>query len=196
MMILTLVPAIGTNGQDGATGSASPRFVVDVAVSARPETGALVAGELALSSTHANTAVHPVRLSNLQGRAGPIFEDLLASVEEVRFAFPRWRRRPFPVYFVEICDGCAPPSYGSVAGNLVDLQTLDGHGDVVCGDMEREGFDGVVVEDVPGIVLVMWGSTGKVGCVVGVCTGLQRATETWQWTSEPGMSLGRSKRSN
>ena len=53
--------------------------------------------------------------------------------------------------------------------NLVDLQTLDGHGDVVGGDMERGGFIGVVVEDAlcqsSGEVL------GQVGCVMGVGAG-------------------------
>ena len=33
-------------------------------------------------------------------------------------------------------DVSAPASYGPVAANLVNLQTLDGHGDVVCGDVE------------------------------------------------------------
>ena len=53
--------------------------------------------------------------------------------------------------------------------NLVDLQTLDGHGDVVGGDMERGGFIGVVVEDAlcqsSGEVL------GQVGCVMGIGAG-------------------------
>ena len=30
-------------------------------------------------------------------------------------------------------DGSAPASYGPVAGTLVDLQALEGHGNVVCG---------------------------------------------------------------
>ena len=44
-MILTLVPEVGADRQDGATESAGPRVVVDVAVSGRQETGALGAGE-------------------------------------------------------------------------------------------------------------------------------------------------------
>ena len=84
----TLVPEVGADGQDGATESAGPRLVVDVAVSGRQETGTLVADELALSVSRAHTAVHPVRLSKLQRRAGPVFEDVLTSVEEVRFTFP------------------------------------------------------------------------------------------------------------
>ena len=49
--------------------------------------------------------------------------------------------------FVTNGAGSAPASYGPVAGNLVDLQTLDRHRDVVCGDVEGGGFGGVVVED-------------------------------------------------
>ena len=70
-MILTLVAEVGADEQDGATESAGPRLVIDVAVPGRQETGTIVAGELVLSGTYAHTAVHPVRLSKLQGRAGP-----------------------------------------------------------------------------------------------------------------------------
>ena len=51
---------------------------------------------------------------------------------------------------VENGDGSAPASYGPVARDLFDLQTLDGRGDVVCGDVKGGGFGGVVVEDVLG----------------------------------------------
>ena len=44
---MTLVPEVGADMQDGVTESAGPRLVIDVAVSGRQETGALVAGELA-----------------------------------------------------------------------------------------------------------------------------------------------------
>ena len=135
-MILTLVPEVGAEGQDGAPESAGPPLVIDVTVSRRQETGALVTGEFALSDTHTHTAAHPVRLPKLQRRFGPVFEDVLASMEEIRFAFPGWPQEAFPVCFVENGDGSAPASYGLVAGNLVDLQTLDGHGDVVGGDVE------------------------------------------------------------
>ena len=138
-MILTLVPEVGADRQDGATESAGPRAVLDVAISGRQETGAFGAGELALSSTHTHAAIHPVCLSKLQGRADPAFEDVLASVEEVRFAFPGWPQEAFPVCFVQNGDGSAPASYGPVAGNLVDLQTLDGNGGVVCGDVWKGG---------------------------------------------------------
>ena len=49
----------------------SERLVVDVAVSVRQETGALVAGKLALSTTHSQSVAHPVHLSKIQGYAGP-----------------------------------------------------------------------------------------------------------------------------
>ena len=96
-IILTLAPEVGADRQDGATESAGPRLVVDVAVSGRQETGALGADELALSSTHAHAAVYPVCLSKLRGRAGRVFDDVLASVEEIRFAFPGWPQEAFPV---------------------------------------------------------------------------------------------------
>ena len=98
--------------------------MIDVAIPWRQETGALVAGELALSGTYAHTAVHPVSLSKLHGRAGSVFEDVLARVEEVRFAFPGWPQEAFAVCFVENGDASAPASYEPVAGNLVDFQTL------------------------------------------------------------------------
>ena len=60
----------------------------------------------------------------------------MESVEEVRFAFPGWPQEAFPVCFVEIGDGSATASYGPVARDLVDLQTLDEHGDVVCRDVK------------------------------------------------------------
>ena len=125
-------------------------MVIDVAISGRQETGVVGAGELALSGTHTHAAVHPVCLPTLQGRAGPVLEDVLASVEEVCFAFPGWPQEAFPVCFIENGDGPAPASYGPVARDLVDLQTLDGHGDVVRGDVKGGRFGGVVVEGVLG----------------------------------------------
>ena len=119
-------------------------MVIGVAISGRQETGAFAAGELALSGTHAHMSVHPVGLSELQGRAGPVLEDVLARVEEVRFAFPGWPQEAFSMCFVTNGDGSAPASYGPVAGNLVDLQTLDGHGHVVCCDVEGGGGSVVV----------------------------------------------------
>ena len=149
-MILTLVPEVVADRQDGAKESAGPRVVVEVAVSGRQETTALGAGVLALSGTYAHAVVHPACLSKLQGRAGPVIEDVLASVEEVRFAFPEWPQEAFPVCFVENSDSSAPASYEPVARDLVDLHTLDGHGDVVCGDVKEGRSGGVVFEDVSG----------------------------------------------
>ena len=109
-MILTLVPEVGADRQDGATESAGPLLVIDVAVSRRQETGALGADELALSGTHAHAAVHPVCQSKLQGRARLVFETVLASVKEVRFVCPGWPQEAFQVCFVENGDGSAPAS--------------------------------------------------------------------------------------
>ena len=70
-MILTLVPDVGADKQDGATESTGPPVVVDVAVSGRQETGALGAGELALSGTQPHAAVHPVCLPYVSGACRP-----------------------------------------------------------------------------------------------------------------------------
>ena len=147
-MILTLVSEAVVDRQDGATELANQRSAIDIPVPKRQETVALAPGEVALSGTHAHTAERPIRLSKLQGRAGPLFADVWARVEEVRFAFPGWPQRAFSVRFVEDGNGSAAASYGPVAGNLVDLQTLDGHGAVVCGDLGGGEFGVVVVEDV------------------------------------------------
>ena len=71
--------------------------------------------------------------------------------------------------FVENGDGSAPTSCGPVIGNLVELQTLEGHGEFVCGEVKGGGIGVVVVEGVLG-----YSSrevSGKVGCVVGVGAG-------------------------
>ena len=93
----------------------------------------------------------------------------MASVEEVRFAFPGWPQEAFPVCSAENGDGSAPASDGPVARDLVDLQTLDGHRGVVCGEVKRGGFGGAVVEDILG--LSSREVSRKVGCVVGVGAG-------------------------
>ena len=72
--------------------------------------------------------------------------------------------------FVETIDGSAPAPYGPVAKDHVDLQTLDGHADVVCGDVKGGGFGGVAVEDV--LSYSSGEVSGNVGCVVGVGAGL------------------------
>ena len=88
-MILTLVLELGADGQDGATESAGPRVMIDVAVSGRQETGALVAGELGLSGTHAHRRY--TGFSCLSCRGAPTVPyDVWARVAEVRFASPGW----------------------------------------------------------------------------------------------------------
>ena len=137
-MVLTIVREVGADGQDGATEPAGPRLVAYVAVSGRQETGALVAGELGLSGTHAHRRY--TGFSCLSCRGSPTVPyDVWARVAEVRFASPGWLQKIFPACFVENGDGSAPPSDGPVAGNLIDLQTVDGHADVVCGDVDGGG---------------------------------------------------------
>ena len=181
-MILTLVPEVGADGQDGVTESAGPRWVIDVSVSGRQETGARVAGELALSGTHTHPAVHPVRLSKLQGRAGPVFEDVLASVEEVCFALPGWPQKAFPVCFVENGDGSAPALYGPVAGNLVDLQMLDGHGDVV---FSLRTFASVPdLAPMRMVAAVLWIHTHPPTALIGSCLSASESAELRRSTQE------------
>lgn len=59
--------------------------------------GALVAGELTFSRTHVHTAERLVRLLKLQGRTGPVVEDVLMGVKEVRVTLPRRSQEVFPV---------------------------------------------------------------------------------------------------
>ena len=61
-------------------------MAIDVPVSRKRGAGALITSKLALGCIHTHTAVHPVRLSEEQERAGPQFEGVLASVD-VRFEF-------------------------------------------------------------------------------------------------------------
>ena len=95
-------------------------------------------------------------LSKLLGRASPAFKDVLTGAKEVRFAFPRWPQKAFSVRFLAGGDESTPASYGPVAGNLVDLQTLDGHGDVVFGNVDGGGID-VAVKDVVRPAEMYWG---------------------------------------
>ena len=62
-MTLTLVPEVGADRQDGAAKPASQRLLVDVAVSRRQKTGALVASELTLSGIYAHTTVYALPAS-------------------------------------------------------------------------------------------------------------------------------------
>lgn len=122
-MVLILVSEVGTDSQDSAAEPGRARLLVDVAIPQRQKTTALIAGELALSGTHAHTAVCPVCHSTLQLRAGPVVEGVFARVNEVRFTFPRRRQKAFLVCFEENSDDSAPDSYGPVAGYLIERST-------------------------------------------------------------------------
>ena len=50
--------------------------------------------------------------------------------------------------FIEDDNDSAPAAYRAVAGDFLDLQALDGHGNLVLGDEFRREFGGGVVEDV------------------------------------------------
>ena len=69
--------------------------------------------------------------------------------------------------FIDNGDDSAPPSYGPEAGNLVNLQTLDGWGDVVFRNVEGGRFGGVVVKDE--LCEPSEKVSGGVGCVVWIC---------------------------
>ena len=95
--------------------------------------------------------------------------------------------------FVENDDASGPGSYGPVARDLIDIQTLDRHADVG-GDAKREGF-------VVWWLRTYWVSRAgryrrrSVGSR-GLEQGLHRAAESRHWASGPGMSYGRSRYSN
>ena len=95
-MILTLVPEVDADTKGGDAEPASPFLLVYVAVSRRRETGAFVAGDLALSGVHAYTC-SPAKVA---GRAGPVFKDVLAGLKGVQFTFPRRPQEAFSVCFV------------------------------------------------------------------------------------------------
>lgn len=106
---------------------------------------------------------------------------MLAIVKDVRFAFPGWPHEDFSVCFVENGGDSAPASYGTVAGNLVNFQTLDRHGDVVFGGVEGAGGVGVVVvKDTPGIVLAQREGIGEGRlCRVGWCRVAAAGYRDW-----------------
>ena len=53
-----------------------------------------------------------------------------------------------PLGFVEDCYDFAPTAYGAMAGDILDLQTLDWHGNDGVGDVVCGGLAGVVVTNV------------------------------------------------
>ena len=72
----------------------------------------------------------------------------MPGVLEVHLSIPRWLEEALPVGFVEDGYDSAPAAYRAMAGDFLDLQALDGHGNVVLGDVVRRALGGVVVEDV------------------------------------------------
>ena len=50
--------------------------------------------------------------------------------------------------FIEDDNDSAPAAYRAVAGDFLDLQALDGHGNVVLGDVVRGGLVGAVAKNV------------------------------------------------
>ena len=56
--------------------------------------------------------------------------------------------KDLPAGVVEDGYDSAPAAYRAMAGDFLDLQALDGHGNVVLGDVVRRALGGVVVEDV------------------------------------------------
>ena len=128
----------------------------------------------------------PCSAADVQRRAGPVVEDVLARIKEVRLTFPRRPQEAFPVWFVENGGDSASASYGLAAGNLVDLQTPNGHGN---GEVEGGGGGGVVVW----LLRTYYVSSAEkywrrsvVSC--GWVQGFERTTDTRQWASAPGMS--------
>ena len=56
--------------------------------------------------------------------------------------------KALPVRFVEDGYDFAAATYTRMVGDFFDLQALDGHGNVVLGDVVRRGLGSVIVEDV------------------------------------------------
>ena len=78
-----------------------------------------------------------------------------------------------------------------MAGDFLNLQALDGHGNIVLDDVVRRELGGVVVEDVR-----RWPCGQKpreIGAVVGVCAAFAANHQDTIWASASRMSLGRSR---
>ena len=172
-MILTL---IGSDEHDGATEPAGPRLAILTYNSCIRE-----AGKERPCRGRTSVERHPRAYSGIPGSpvevAGarrPSIEDVLAKEEEVRFAFPGWPQKSFPVCSVE--NGDFHPGLERSGGcKSCQLLRLDGYGDVICGDVEEGGFGGVVVEDV---VFAQRSGNGEGrlcrGDWCGVCSGRPR----------------------
>lgn len=192
--ILTLVSDVGTDRQDDAIEPAGPRLLVDVAVTRRQKTGALVAGKLALSGAHAQTVVCPILLPTLQGRTGPVLEDVLARVKEVSYTFPRRPQDTFPSCSVENGDDSPRPRTDPCLGVLSASKPSTG----------TEPSSGVTWK---GVKLVVWllrthcvsparSHRGRSVVSCGLGQGFYRATDKPQLAAAPGKTLGRSKYRN
>ena len=81
--IVGLVPKVSLDGESGVAEAARPSLPSDTAVVRGQETGGIVASELALRGPDAHAAVQPTRLPVLQGRAGPVLENVLSGVKEI-----------------------------------------------------------------------------------------------------------------
>ena len=102
----------------------------------------------------------------LQWCTGPVVEDVLPGVLEVHLSLPRRLEEALPLGFVEDGYDSAPAAYRAMAGDFLDLQALDGHGNVVLGDVVGGGLVGVVVKNVRRQPCGQ--ESREVGAVVGV----------------------------
>ena len=74
-----------------------------------------------MGSTDAYATVQPIRLLELKWCAGPVPEDVLSEMLEVRLSLPRWLEEALPVSLVEDGDDTAPATYRPVAGDFLDI---------------------------------------------------------------------------
>ena len=95
-----------------------------------------------MGGTDAHATVQPICLLELKWYAAPVLEDMLSEVLEVHLSLPRWLDEALPVGLVEDGDDTAPATYLPVTGDFLDLQALDGHGNVVLGDVVNGGLVG------------------------------------------------------
>ena len=72
----------------------------------------------------------------------------MPGVLEVHLSLPRWLKEALPVGFVEDGYNSAPAAYRAMAGDFLDLQALDGHDNIVLGDVVGGGLVGAVVKNV------------------------------------------------
>ena len=75
-------------------------------------------------------------------------EDVLPGVLEVHLWLPRWIEEALPVGFVKDGYDSALAAYIAMAGDFLDLQALDGHGNVLLGDVVGDGLVGLDIQKV------------------------------------------------